>query len=707
MKEERNELKDKWKKIYRQKENNIGLIWNEEEMKLYRDSNRNIKITRYQDGPAILGQPPKIDEKKSYYFPDVLSEHMDMEFKFERKIEMMKECEITREDLIKAIQKVKNNKSPGPDGIRGEIWREISKRENILEKLKILCNKVLNTDEVPKCWLVSKTKMIKKIKKPTATDLRPIALTNQSYKIFMTIIKEKIENHILSNNAKNELQTGFTKCSRVEDNLYVLKYCKKESARRNSMLAILSIDFKKAFDSIDRGMLIETMKKFGIAHNIIDIIARVYSSDLTYIHLREDLVEKMEISNGIRQGCTGSSVLFKLVTYMIINEIQKKCYGFQNEQFKINCSLFADDSLILEENMMRLARTLKLTTEISAKYGLELNKDKSKIMILNGKTEQIEMEGVQIVNELKYLGFLINNKRNIFSKHKINNLKKAQKMCNMTYSVLERSVNKLLIGKTYWKQIIIPSILYGSGIIDFTKDELNKLQAIENSVYRKILGAPKYTPVECLRGDVGASSVVSRDIRTKLNYYKYIKTGNNKLLKDILTDMEEKNYEIVKSYENMMKLLRITNIYEENIKDKMIEYDNECWKSGMSSKNSIEMYRIYKDKIKEENIYENSKKSELWFKLRSNTINLNIRKRFENKSTICELCMIEEETLQHFILKCPKLQGIRNNCIEIQWPINEKIDETIGMFIFSNENLQIKMKTIESMWKKRNEMMKS
>ena len=102
---------------------------------------------------------------------------------------------------------------------------------------------------------------------------------------------------------------------------------------RKTLLALLSVDFKKAFDSIDRGMLIETMKEFGIAKNIIDVIARIYSHDMTYIHLREDLVERMEIGNGIRQGCTGSSVLFKLVTYMIIMEIQKKCHSFNNEKF--------------------------------------------------------------------------------------------------------------------------------------------------------------------------------------------------------------------------------------------------------------------------------------------------------------------------------------------------------------------------------------
>ena len=40
--------------------------------------------------------------------------------------------------------------------------------------------------------------------------------------------------------------------------------------------------------------------EYGIAENIIDVIARIYKNDLTYVHLREDMIERMEIGNGIR-----------------------------------------------------------------------------------------------------------------------------------------------------------------------------------------------------------------------------------------------------------------------------------------------------------------------------------------------------------------------------------------------------------------------
>ena len=46
--------------------------------------------------------------------------------------------------------------------------------------------------------------------------------------------------------------------------------------------------------------------------------------------------------------------------------------------------------------------------------------------------------------------------------------------------------NRLLIGKTYWKEIALPSILIASEIIDYSEKELIKRQIIENLVYKTI-----------------------------------------------------------------------------------------------------------------------------------------------------------------------------------------------------------------------------
>ena len=64
-------------------------------------------------------------------------------------------------------------------------------------------------------------------------------------------------------------------------------------------------------------------------------------------------------------------------------------------------------------------------------------------------------------------------------------------MANITYSVIEKSDNILLTGKTFWKSIALPSLLYGKNIINLTDDNIRDLQKIEHSVYRCIQGAAR------------------------------------------------------------------------------------------------------------------------------------------------------------------------------------------------------------------------
>ena len=58
-------------------------------------------------------------------------------------------------------------------------------------------------------------------------------------------------------------------------------------------------------------------------------------------------------------------------------------------------------------------------------------------------------------------------------------------------------------------------------------------------------------------------------------------------------------------------------------------------------------------------IYTNDYQSIVLFRCRSNTIKLNWRRIFEGGDTTCLLCNEEEETLEHFLLKCKTLHTVR------------------------------------------------
>ena len=71
-------------------------------------------------------------------------------------------------------------------------------------------------------------------------------------------------------------------------------------------------------------------------------------------------------------------------------------------------------------------------------------------------------------------------------------------MANLTFSVISKSCDKLLIGKTYWKSVVQPRVMSAAAVVVWTKGEKKQLQRVENRVWRQILGAPIYTPVAAL-----------------------------------------------------------------------------------------------------------------------------------------------------------------------------------------------------------------
>lgn len=369
---------------------------------------------------------------------------------------------------------------------------------------------------------------------------------------------------------------------------------------------------------------------------------------------------------------------------------------------------FADDGLILAQTKESVERAIDLLIKKGEETGLEISKEKSKIIIFNEKEVIEKIKDIEVTDTIKYLGVEINNKKNCFKVYKKKVVQKARQMANMTYSMIVQSSNKLLIGKTYWKSIVLPTILYASAIIGFTKQEIEELQKIENSVYRVILGAPKYTQVAALRGEIGASKMETRIRENQIKYMKYIEEHNrNDLLKRILDEKKEiKNEYWIKTSEEFMKNAGLTyNMIRhakiEIIKDRIQDWDLKNWQKEIQEKSSLKIYKNCKQELKgEEKLYDNKTSSAIMFQARTNNLNLNDRKRFNGEETKCFMCEGENENLNHFILWCRGYEEERRGNLLTQQPYIEDEDKLIGELLFGEKKEEVK-ELIYKFWKKR------
>ena len=231
--------------------------------------------------------------------------------------------------------------------------------------------------------------------------------------------------------------------------------------RKKEQMVAIAMDFKKAYVSIKRETMVQILKELRIDSKIIDFIVRIYRDDSTKIQLEKSKKIEIEVTiSGIRQGCTSSIVLFELITYKIIEEM-RKTEGIKILGRKIICLFYANDGLILAEE--KAERSIELIREIGGKYGIQLNERKSQCILFNTR-EKWKKIYIEVVEELKYLGVIVLEKRNVFEGQKNEMMKKIKRLSLMTNSVIEKSCHRVMMGKTYWKGVVLPSALYGAEV---------------------------------------------------------------------------------------------------------------------------------------------------------------------------------------------------------------------------------------------------
>ena len=207
---------------------------------------------------------------------------------------------------------------------------------------------------------------------------RPISLLNVKYKIGSACIANHIKQVLPQ--LINEDQTGFVPGRYIGDNLRLLYDIMHYLQNENLPGLLVSIDFEKAFDSVNWNFMGKVLKRFGFGKDIIQWISAFYCDIKSSIIVNGQASSSFMIERGCRQGDPISPYLFilcaKILACMIREDENIKSIKVENTEFKI--SQFADDTTFLFEgdkkSFENLFKHLHSFGEIS---GLKLNADKT------------------------------------------------------------------------------------------------------------------------------------------------------------------------------------------------------------------------------------------------------------------------------------------------------------------------------------------
>lgn len=284
----------------------------------------------------------------------------------------------------------------------------------------------------------------------------------------------------------------------------------EKSLEQNTTLCLAFIDISKAFDSVNRDILFNVLKKMSCPETILSLLRSLHESTNARVRVDGDFSEPFNVTTGVRQGCVLAPLLFLLYIHCIIFNTMSDvdvgvhiCHRSDSNLFnkrnlkaktkvqtsKIQDLMFADDCALTAKNPEDLQNLLNAFVMAAEKFGLKVNIQKTEIMFINCPSHNITIgqEVLKEVDSFKYLGSYISNNGSI-DKEIENRISAASSAFGRLYhSVWKPHHLSLKTKLSIYETIVLSTLLYSSECWTTLKHHLRKLNGFLVRCLKSIL----------------------------------------------------------------------------------------------------------------------------------------------------------------------------------------------------------------------------
>lgn len=311
---------------------------------------------------------------------------------------------ITEDEVRRALRECKPGKAAGPDRLGNGWYRDYE--DLLVPILGKLLNVWYDEGHFPGSFLDADIFCLKKGgSSSNALNFRPLALLNTDYKIFTRILASRVGVTLPETIHPN--QNGFVTGRTIHDTLDLYTAAQNMvivDPEQHDATAIL-LDFKKAYDSLDREYMLEVLRRKGYPAKFVQAVAATHSGTHVRFLANGAKSRRIEVTNGIRQGCPLAPLLFIIA----LDPLYRKLDGFLGSRgvliqsaagkFELRVSGYADDTAAFVRDPADIPRLMQDLNTFGKASGLTINADKTMVIALHPRGPNPD---IKLPNELKY-----------------------------------------------------------------------------------------------------------------------------------------------------------------------------------------------------------------------------------------------------------------------------------------------------------------
>ncbi|KAG1671982.1 hypothetical protein FOA52_013355 [Chlamydomonas sp. UWO 241] len=322
---------------------------------------------------------------------------------------------VTPAEVRAAATHSKPGTAPGPDGIPVDVWRKLG--EPAFELLAAVFTAVGATGGTPPGFLDGVVASIYKAKNAAdAANYRPLTMLGSDYRILAKVLATRWT-PLLSAVVGPE-QTAFLAGRRISDNICLTQMLPGLLAANAAEgvgptgAALALLDFRKAYDTIDRGFLIAVMEAVGVGDGVLAWTRTILTHTYASAEVNGFISAPRKYAAGVRQGCPAAPALFLFLGHALACFL-RTCPAVGVEVVpgcRVTCPQYADDCMPLLRSCAPadVAALVETMAVFGRATGLVLNLGKCGILPLGSAGEGLlagaEVAGLRVLDAGVSLG---------------------------------------------------------------------------------------------------------------------------------------------------------------------------------------------------------------------------------------------------------------------------------------------------------------